>query len=86
MAIKNIHPEVARKVLGKALTHKVFVDRAFEMILHSVSPRPGHVGTLSDLKANKDWPVKGSISYTRDGDGKKIKLILRGKKFKVLVI
>jgi hypothetical protein len=38
--------------------------------------------TVSNLRISKDYPWKGSVSFTRDADGKRVKIWMTPKTYK----
>ena len=60
---------------------RFFQDRALDMF-RDMAVCNTQVTTVSSLRIAKDWPLRGSISFTRDADGRRVRLWLAGKKWR----
>ena len=60
--------------------NRFWIDRALEMFRHMTESHLT-ITTISNLKIATGWPDLGCISFTRDADGKRIKLLLNRGKF-----
>ena len=60
-----------------------WTDRVHSMLVHSSISRKGAFHPESrNLRVNPEWPSKGSISFNR-GDGKRVRLYMKNRTFKV---
>lgn len=77
MNVRDAEAIIARKV------DRFWVDRALEM-LHHLTISNTVITTVSKLRVAGDWPLRGSITFTRDHDGRRCRMWLnrKSKKFK----
>ena len=62
-----------------------WADRVHSMLVHSTVSRKGAFHPeIHSLRVNPEWPSKGSISFNR-GDGKRVRLYMANRKFKIAV-
>lgn len=67
-----------------AKVNRSWQGRALDMFRHMVISNTT-VTTISGLRIAGDWPLRGSITFTRDADGKRCRLWLhRRKTFKAI--
>lgn len=76
------HADIARQVAAR-LNDKYWATRATEMIAHVCTSNTVPL-TATLNRVAKDWPLKGSITFTRDQDGQRFRAYLTRRKFKVV--
>ena len=70
----------AIKEITRRLDNKWWADKAAEMLRHLTYSNTT-VTTVSDLAVCHGWPTKGSIRFTRDADGRRFQLCLKGNRW-----
>lgn len=66
---------MTRQAAEQVIVSKVdrcWADRALDMFREMTTGTA--VTTISNLRVAKDWPARGSITFTRDRDGKRCRL------------
>jgi hypothetical protein len=73
--------EEAIDIIRNKLSYKFWIDRAVEMLRSVIYSNTCPNQNISRLRVSPDWPVVGTISFTREADGKKIVMRLNKNKF-----
>lgn len=84
-------PHDAAAHIAKRISSTFWQDRLYDMIRHACLA-PSNDGStpiaMHNVRVDRvasQWPLAGSISITRD-DGKKFRLVMKGRNFKVEVV
>jgi hypothetical protein len=64
-----------------AKVERFWQDRAIDMFREMTRSNKATT-TVSGLRIAKGWPARGSITFTRDADAKKVRLYLTKKGFR----
>ena len=77
------------KVVHEAVKRGIdpfFRDRLFDMVWHITRGNDGTHSLVTNLHVSKDWPLRGTIRFTRVEDGKRFKLYLTKHKWKAVEV
>lgn len=78
--MKTMIPDEAVHAIYTRLTFKHWTDRASSMLRHLTYSNTNPDDRIANLRVNPDWPLAGSITFTRVADGKRCRLYLQQKR------
>lgn len=81
MKTKTMTPEQIVAEYRKRVNPAPCADRVLDFARAMLWDRRGFT-TATQFRVHPNFPLRGSLSFTRDGDGKRCSLTLRGNKWK----
>lgn len=73
--------EVYEHLKASRMDH-FFIDRAINMISHVCTSNAAPISAVN-IRVARDWPARGSITFTRDVDGQRFRAYMTKRKFRV---